>query len=451
MKKIVLVIILSISLTVASIIYKQRQAEAIPPVIVYIAAAAAITLIGKIIKNYFFDASTQLLKQQTATITASGSNNSVNLNWSPPEPPVFSGTLPGGRSLRNAFDGRMIVYANDGVANNDPYNFFPISDLLFSWSGSFVPSAQVQGVNEIQAQILASPNYSQIGYYTEFEQFVGANSRKVVRGYRIPDQSSFLNTVNSTYMDQGVYVEHRDPADTNTKLLGKLEGQTLTMWRSLVDVPANCYDGVQNQNETGIDTGGVCPAPPAATCSDGIQNQGETGVDCGGPCPACPPPPETCFDGIMNQDETGIDYGGVCGIGGNPANPGPQPQSFIDQNLDGIDDISGFDAEGNVPIGLPAAATSNTFDTSLPGAISDIGPTDWGTLILDSLSSNPLVRVATGTYIAVSGANCRIDFEVYGKSMSFDFCSIEWMVDFFGIFVLGIMSLRSVFIAFGIE
>ena len=29
----------------------------------------------------------------------------------------------------------------------------------------------------------------------------------------------------------------------------------------------------------------------AATCSDGIQNQEETGVDCGGPCPACPPPP----------------------------------------------------------------------------------------------------------------------------------------------------------------
>jgi hypothetical protein len=27
---------------------------------------------------------------------------------------------------------------------------------------------------------------------------------------------------------------------------------------------------------------------PAPTCSDGIQNQNETGVDCGGPCAACP-------------------------------------------------------------------------------------------------------------------------------------------------------------------
>ena len=29
----------------------------------------------------------------------------------------------------------------------------------------------------------------------------------------------------------------------------------------------------------------------APTCFDGFQNQGETGVDCGGPCPACPSPP----------------------------------------------------------------------------------------------------------------------------------------------------------------
>lgn len=27
--------------------------------------------------------------------------------------------------------------------------------------------------------------------------------------------------------------------------------------------------------------------PPVETCYDGIQNQAETGVDCGGPCPAC--------------------------------------------------------------------------------------------------------------------------------------------------------------------
>ena len=49
-----------------------------------------------------------------------------------------------------------------------------------------------------------------------------------------------------------------------------------------------CNDGIQNQNETGIDCGGPCTAcEQTPTCSDGIQNQGETGVDCGGPCTAC--------------------------------------------------------------------------------------------------------------------------------------------------------------------
>jgi hypothetical protein len=44
-----------------------------------------------------------------------------------------------------------------------------------------------------------------------------------------------------------------------------------------------CDDALQNQDETGVDCGGVCDA--CATCSDGIRNQNETGVDCGGSCP----------------------------------------------------------------------------------------------------------------------------------------------------------------------
>src|SRR5690606_32730012 len=41
--------------------------------------------------------------------------------------------------------------------------------------------------------------------------------------------------------------------------------------------------------------GGQTVTPPKnplqqATCFDGIQNQGETGIDCGGPCQACRQP-----------------------------------------------------------------------------------------------------------------------------------------------------------------
>jgi hypothetical protein len=69
---------------------------------------------------------------------------------------------------------------------------------------------------------------------------------------------------------------------------------------------ASCYDGIKNQDETGIDCGGLCQ--PCSTCNDNIKNQGEEAVDCGGPCPPCP----TCFDGILNQGEIDIDCGGPC-------------------------------------------------------------------------------------------------------------------------------------------
>ena len=38
----------------------------------------------------------------------------------------------------------------------------------------------------------------------------------------------------------------------------------------------------------------IPPPPPTETCYDNIQNQDETGIDCGGVCPACyePPPPD---------------------------------------------------------------------------------------------------------------------------------------------------------------
>ncbi len=72
-----------------------------------------------------------------------------------------------------------------------------------------------------------------------------------------------------------------------------------------------CSDGIQNQDETGVDTGGLCTPPPVPSCTDGIQNQNETGIDSGGVCTITA---ETCSDGIQNQNETGIDTGGECSV-----------------------------------------------------------------------------------------------------------------------------------------
>ncbi len=45
------------------------------------------------------------------------------------------------------------------------------------------------------------------------------------------------------------------------------------------------------------------------TCSDGVQNQDETGIDCGGTyCYPC-----SCFNGIQDPGEDGVDCGAVCG------------------------------------------------------------------------------------------------------------------------------------------
>lgn len=84
---------------------------------------------------------------------------------------------------------------------------------------------------------------------------------------------------------------------------------------------ADCQSGVCKNN--------VCQAP---TCFDGVQNDGETGIDCGASsCPLCPAnqgcsaheqcesqvcvlgicQPPTCLDGTQNGDEIGIDCGGA--------------------------------------------------------------------------------------------------------------------------------------------
>lgn len=82
----------------------------------------------------------------------------------------------------------------------------------------------------------------------------------------------------------------------------------------------NCYNGIQDGNETGIDCGGSCP--PCAWvnsgggwsnnhCKNGIKDSGETGVDCGGTCKPCITVIQ-CNNCIKDGNETRIDCGGSC-------------------------------------------------------------------------------------------------------------------------------------------
>lgn len=114
--------------------------------------------------------------------------------------------------------------------------------------------------------------------------------------------------------------------------------------------PGTCSDGIQNQNETGVDCGGVCTP---CHCSDGIQNNGETGVDCGSvcgvPCPCAvtiTPSPATlpCGGGSVNlvaQGQGSVQYaldndfdGGSAGNGWN-VSPAGQFNNPCDPSIDG--------------------------------------------------------------------------------------------------------------------
>lgn len=73
-------------------------------------------------------------------------------------------------------------------------------------------------------------------------------------------------------------------------ILGSDRSTGLYVLETSVNLTTDCYDGLQNEFERGIDCGGFCK--PCATCNDGILNGDETGIDCGGstcnPCAPCP-------------------------------------------------------------------------------------------------------------------------------------------------------------------
>jgi len=138
-----------------------------------------------------------------------------------------------------------------------------------------------------------------------------------------------------------------------------------------------CFDGEQNQAETGIDCGGECtPCVTEATCSDGIQNGNETGVDCGGAdCSPCATT-ATCSDGIQNGNETGVDCGGPdC----NPCG-GTGGANTFSYTINGTgyagDVVSPSTPAGNLSIAVntivPSAVLTLVQDNSLftPGAYS---------------------------------------------------------------------------------
>ena len=116
--------------------------------------------------------------------------------------------------------------------------------------------------------------------------------------------------------------------------------------------PASCEDGIQNQDETGVDCGGsTCPACP--TCDDGIQNGEELGVDCGGPdCAPCPCDGQDVtltivLDNYPGETTWTITSGGLTYASGGPYSGAGSTVVEVNCLNDGCYDFNIFDSYGD--------------------------------------------------------------------------------------------------------
>ena len=418
-KKILIISLLTVSILFSSFYVKQKKAEAILPFVLYVVAGLAISyLVGQYMyKSIDGDI---YVSKVTNYDPATGT---VDLGWMENDYTSLKRYIVGTTSGKNVYP-----------EYDDETNGWESTPFGHSLGGTLVETVEIEEYNgaffpatdEELGELC--DNWSNVDYCTIKEgNNIEGTHVKLLSGF---DNDGVSGNINDTTLADNPSLIYDSNGGVNGGVYTGLtvDNFPVDFYEAFEDVPnlPNCFDGIQNQDETGIDCGGVCEL-----------NFGFI----------CPPPPETCSDEIMNQDETGIDYGGVCGTGDPVAAPA---QNFTDNNQDNVDDVSGLDVTGSITVATPGDADDSTYDSSLPGDISEVGETDWTGLITGYLATNPLVLLATGSSISLSGEDCTLTANVFGTDIVLDFCSVEGMVDLIGTFVLGLMTIRSVFIAMGI-
>jgi hypothetical protein len=407
MKKYIIILILTVAIFFSSSYIQQRKAHAILPVVMYVTIGLAISfLVGR----YIYKTIGEDI-YVSKVINYDSSTGNVDIEWNQNQYTLLKSKIMTSAGGKN-------VYPEVGGWEDNPYG-----DIRGDTLVEVVEFEEYQGSIISDTDIIdVCDSWNYVDYCTLKE---GLNTEgihaKVILGY---DADGIDDNIYDTALIDNPPLIYDPNEGIGGVFSGEIDGFPIELYEAIEDVPL-----------------------PPPSCIDGIQNQDETGIDCGGVCPACPPPPETCSDGIMNQDETGIDYGGVCGTGDTVSTPSG---TFTDANQDGIDDISGLADDGTIPAPTPSPADSSTYDTSLPGDVSEVGETNWTSLITGYLSSNPLVTLATGNQIDLSGSSCVLTANVFSSDIVIDFCSVESLIDLIGTFVLGLMAIRSVFIALGV-
>ena len=130
------------------------------------------------------------------------------------------------------------------------------------------------------------------------------------------------------------------------------------------------------------------------TCTDGIQNQDETSVDCGGVCGAC----QSCTDGIKNGTETGVDCGGAsCSTCNSPC-VSYTNTTYI--NMSGVVNASVFayvDSQNSAHIVMDI----NTNAFSISGYDIYLGSSAYSSL---AVGAQQVYTVVNSSYSGTSGA-----------------------------------------------
>ncbi|MFH0874676.1 MAG: Ig domain-containing protein [archaeon] len=219
-------------------------------------------------------------------------------------------------------------FADDGAFFLDYYPFFikgsevtnisPFFDINISEYGETTFASKTSILFKERAMIIAFDRDGKNKSSNIFEISIAYNSTATKPYQESKKEECIAKIVCAEWslcLPTGIMV--RDCLDSNNC---NKENETVTESKAC-EYNASCLDNIKNQDEIGVDCGGICP--PCATCFDEFQNQGEDGVDCGGPCKPCP----SCNDLLKNQDETDIDCGGnIC----MPCEPGKMCLSHMD-------------------------------------------------------------------------------------------------------------------------
>jgi hypothetical protein len=144
------------------------------------------------------------------------------------------------------------------------------------------------------------------------------------------------------------------------------------------------------------------------------------------------------------DDTTGV----PCGSAGSSIGKTGSLAGCTDLNKDGLDDITKLpcitDESGESKgFNLPSIGE---FDTKTETVPED----DYKGLISSFLSNHPFISIIRNTGIKTESATCKISGEVLGKTMTLDFCPLQSVINIFGIAFVGICTIRSFFIAFGV-